>query len=252
MSNAKLKLKSPPIIEAVLDIDCDLPLNFRVSNLEIPGKKAFAKNYPNFRPQYVQKHEIRMQPNVPPEVLAKDIGIQALQFLKNGEKQLVQFRTQGFSFNRLTPYSSLDEYLPQIKSAWSSYVKIASPIQIRQIRLRYINRIVLPLVNGDIDLDFYFQKGPRVADESKFKFLGFLNQYSAVDVVTGYQVVSLLTAQAAEGDKLPVIFDNTAVCGESAEPTDWAWISSKIRGLRELKNHVFRKTLTEECLNLFQ
>ena len=68
-------------------------------------------------------------------------GIQALQFLHADEKQLVQVRAQGFSFNRLAPYTSLDDYLPEIERTWHLFVGLASPVQIRVVQLRYINRI---------------------------------------------------------------------------------------------------------------
>ena len=72
----------------------------------------------------------------------------------------MQVRAQGFSFNRLAPYSGLDDYLPEIERTWSLYVDLASPVQIRAIRLRYINRILLPLAANTVDLDEYLKIGP--------------------------------------------------------------------------------------------
>lgn len=251
MAESVFKLKNPPIIEAVLDIECDLPPDFKISTLETQARKEFEKSYPAFQEQFIQQHEIRKEPNEPPKISVSDVGIQALQFLKEDRKQLVQVRTQGFSFNRLAPYTSLDDYLPQIRSAWASYIKLASPIQVRQIRLRYINRIPLLFVNNRIVLDEYFRNGPKLADDKNMMLLGFLNQYAAVDNETGNQVNSVLTAQAPEDDKLPIIFDNSAVSLKIGEPGDWKWIRSTIMDLRQLKNHVFRETLTETCLNQF-
>lgn len=68
-----------------------------------------------------------------------------LQFLKNDEKQLVQIRPQGYSFNRLAPYGGFDEYLPEIERAWRLFVDIVMPLQVKLIRLRYINRFLLPM-----------------------------------------------------------------------------------------------------------
>lgn len=252
MTEPIFKLKNPPIIEAVLDIDCDLPPNLKVATLETRARKEFKKSYPKFQQQFIQQHEIKKEPNEPPKVSVKDVGVQALQFLKNDGKQLIQFRTQGFSFNRLSPYTSLDDYLPQIKSAWTAYVKLASPVQVRLIRLRYINRILLPFVNEKVELEEYFRTGPRVADAARLTLLGFLSQYSAVDAETGNQINSVLTAQAPEGDKLPIIFDNSAMALEIGDPENWTWIRSKIVELRQLKNHIFSSTLTETCLNQFQ
>ena len=85
-----------------------------------------------------------MKPGELPALSIKH-GVQALQFLQDDERQLVQVRVQGFSFNRLAPYTSLDDYLPEIKRTWGLYVDLVKPVQVRQIRVRYINRILLPM-----------------------------------------------------------------------------------------------------------
>ena len=252
MSETHLKLKNPPIVEAVLDIECDLQSNFELATIEIQARKKFEINYPKLRHQYVQEHKFETKLNESPKVSVGGLGVQGLQFLQNDEKQLIQIRNQGFSFNRLSPYTSLDDYLPQIEKAWTDYVKLVSPLQVRLIRLRYINRFLLPFDNSRIELGHYLRNGPRPADEERLILTGFVDQYSAIEAVGGNQVVSVLTTQPPEGDKLPIIFDNITMALEIFEPKDWTGICSKILELRSLKNLLFRNTLTEKCLNLFQ
>ena len=179
-------------------------------------------------------------------------GVQALQFLQDDEKQLVQVRVQGFSFNRLAPYTSLDDYLPEIERTWNLYVDLVKPVQVRQIRVRYINRILLPMVEKGVDLDHYFTVAPHLPDEDNLVFIGFLNQHAAIEVGTGNQVNMVLTAQPPENNMLPDIFDNGVVDSSPCEAENWPRILAKILALRDLKNRVFRKTLTEPCLSLFQ
>src|SRR6478609_10170014 len=50
-----LNLVHPPIVEAVLDIDCDLPPGFRLAE-EGAYRDAFADQYPKSRPKFVQQH----------------------------------------------------------------------------------------------------------------------------------------------------------------------------------------------------
>jgi uncharacterized protein (TIGR04255 family) len=78
-----------------------------------------------------------------------------------------------FSFNRLAPYTTLDDYLPEIERAWLLYVDLVSPVQIRVIRLRYINRMLLPMPANQLDLDEFLEIGPRVPDEEKLVCLAF-------------------------------------------------------------------------------
>ena len=251
MSAPDFKLLHPPIVEAVLDFDCDMPPTFDLTALEKASREAFRDQYPKFRTQFLEEHQFEKKVDQPIQfsVLRR---LQALQFLQEDEKQLVQVRMQGFSFNRLTPYTSLDDYLPEIERTWGLFVGIASPVQIRVVRLRYINRILLPLMNGRVELEDYLKAGPRLPDEDRLRLAGFLNQYAAVEIDTGHQVSIVLTSQAPENDKVPIIFDISVASAETADPENWAWLLAKIQSLRHLKNRLFRNTLTEPCLNLFQ
>ena len=72
-----------------------------------------------------------------------------------------------------------------------------SPVQVRVIRLRYINRILVPLKNGQVDLRRYLRGSPRSAD-GKLMLTGFLNQYAAVEKDTGHEVNVVVTSQPPE------------------------------------------------------
>jgi uncharacterized protein (TIGR04255 family) len=164
----------------------------------------------------------------------------------------VQVRVQGYSFNRLAPYTSLDDYLPEIERTWRLFIAVASPLEVRRVRLRYINRILLPTADEQVDLDRYFRTGPRLPDEESLILLGFLDRHLVVERETDNQVNIILTAQAMENGLLPVILDIEASRAETSEPADWASLLLRIQSLRELKNRVFRNTLTDQCLELFR
>jgi len=251
MSESEVRFSKAPIVEAVLDIECDMPPGHKLASLEGVARDCFRDRYPKFRAQFLQEHKIETKPDQPPQLSVRR-DVQALQFLQEDEKQLVQVRMQGFSFNRLAPYGGLDDYLPEIEHAWRLFIKIASPAQVRAIRLRYINRILLPLAGGNVQLDDYLKVAPHLPDEKSLTFTGFLNQHSAVEIETGHQVNLVLTTQPSEGEYLPLIFDNSVAAVDVGEPENWPWIVTKIQALRILKNRIFRNTLTEKCQNLFQ
>jgi uncharacterized protein (TIGR04255 family) len=252
MSSLNPKFVHPPIIEAVVDIDCDMPPGQDFAALEQTVRDVFRPEYPKFRKAFVQTHQFEQKPDQPPKMSGQH-SIQAYQFLHDDEKQLAQVRAQGFSFNRLAPYTSLDDYLPKIQQAWKLFISVASPVQIRAVRLRYINRIMLPLAaNGAVNLDDYLKIGPQLPDEQRFTLTGFLNQQSAVEFATGNQINIILTGQPIENGKAPVILDITVAGAAKAEPQNFAWLLGEIQSLRALKNHIFTSTLTEPCQKLFQ
>ncbi|HEY7298291.1 MAG TPA: TIGR04255 family protein [Xanthobacteraceae bacterium] len=252
MANTPIRqLRNPPIVEAVLDVDCDLPPGFDIASLEEPARARFQDRYPKSRKQLLQEFKIETGADPLPKMSARP-AIQAYRFLQDDERQLVQVRSQGFSLNRLAPYTTLDDYLPEIERAWGLYVNLVSPVQIRVIRLRYINRILVPMTAGQIDLDEFFKIGPRVPDEEKLMLSGFLEQQASIEKGTGYQVNLVLTAQSPAEQKLPVILDITVASTDVLEAADWASMLPILQSLRSLKNRIFANSLTSKCIELFQ
>lgn len=246
-----LNLISLPIIEAVLDIECDLPPDLVFSTLEQPARDRFSDCYPVTRTQFLQEHQIGFKPNEQPSFSGRHT-VQAFQFLQSDEKQLVQITTRGFSFNRLAPYTSLDDYLPEIERIWRIYMELANPIRIRLVRLRYINRIELPASGKSVHLDDYFKIAPRFFEDEKFTFAGFLNQHAALENETGNLVEIILTNQPLNGQILPIIFDTTVTDLTGGEPDEWPLIRTKISELRTLKNRIFKNSLTDKCLDFYR
>lgn len=262
MGTGDLKLRRPPIVEAIVDIECDFAPGYDVKALEEPARTEFAADYPTLRHRFL--HELRISANAEggPDHSARQ-ALNSLMLLKEDEKQLVQIRATGYSFNRLAPYLSFDAYLPEIRQTWDLFRMIAKPVQVTGVNLRYINRIVLPTrQDGNVELDDYFRVGPRLPDEEQLIFTGFLNQYTAVEHDTRHQVKVVLsttepqqllaTESSRAEDGTPVIFDNTAAAMASLDPKDWKSLEAILRSLRGLKNRVFKNTLTEHCLSLFQ
>src|ERR1700738_1183517 len=185
MSNATFpQLRNPPIVEAVFDVDCDLPPGFDLAALETRSRAQFIDKYPKFRTQFLQEHMIEATGDAQPKISSR-LAVQAFQFLHDDEKQLVQGRTQGFSFNRLAPYTSLDDYLPEIERTWRLYVDLVSPVQIRVIRLRYINRILVPMAASTVDLAEFLKISPRLPEEENLILSSFLSQQGAIEKDTG-------------------------------------------------------------------
>jgi hypothetical protein len=81
MSTHNFKLLHPPIVEAVLDVDCDVPPTFDLAALEQMARKLFQDQYPKFRAQFLEEHRIKQKADQPIQFSALR-RLQALQFLQ--------------------------------------------------------------------------------------------------------------------------------------------------------------------------
>lgn len=245
------QLRSSPIIEFVLDIDCDLPIEFSLKDCKEAASKLFTKSYPKSRKQFEQQIVFDQSKHEGSEAAPSNPELSALQFLQEDKLQVVQVRKNGFSFNRLRPYTTLDDYLDVIETAWQDYCTLAEPIQILHIRVRYINRLLLPVSNGTCDLEGYLSSAPGLPGNNLLQLTGFISQRNAVDPATGNTVAIVQASQKIENNSLPVILDITTSAEKRHQP-DWSWLKEQIMLQRELANLVFNESVTEKCLTLFQ
>ena len=245
-----LHLAHAPIVEAVIDINCDLPPGTDFSELQERAKQDLSGSYPKARRLITQRRELGIA--VVERVQPVSQRVTGLQFLTEDEKQIVQFRGEGYSFNRLAPYGRLDDYFADIEWSWNIFRTLTTPVQIRAIGLRFINRILLPMVDGRVELKQYLRVSPQLPDEETLMFVGFLNQHAAVEVATGNHVNITLVMESLEEDKLPIILDIETSDVRMRPAEQWDGIREAILSLRRLKNRVFERTLTETCLNLFR
>ncbi|MCH7229058.1 TIGR04255 family protein [Haloferula sp. A504] len=245
------KLPHPPIVEAVVDIDCDLPPGLDFAMVEEAMGDALKDHYPVRRKRLVHEAKMDLKEGEQPKLTARH-GLAAVQFVAEDEKQIVQARPAGFSFNRLGPYGSFDEYLPEIERCWAVFVEVVRPVQVRKLGLRYINRIPIPLEHGTVNLADYLRVSPNLPEGSGLQFADFFHQHRAGDPKTGNKVNIILASQPQDDGCLPLLLDIEVFRDERLEPAPLEKWRESIEQLRSLKNHIFEHSLTQKCLNLFQ
>jgi uncharacterized protein (TIGR04255 family) len=105
----------PPIVEVIVDIDCELPPGVNLADLETSARDSLRDGYPQLQKRLLQQVQIRQQGDAAPEHELRDEGLDTLLFRSADNRQLTQFRRSGYSFNRLAPYEGMDLYLPEIE-----------------------------------------------------------------------------------------------------------------------------------------
>jgi uncharacterized protein (TIGR04255 family) len=185
-----------------------------------------------------------------PTPIVKDLGLQGYLLKTEDEKAVAQLRVDGFTFNRLYPYTSWEELFPVVIELWRRYSAVAKPQIITRLAVRYLNRIPFP--SGNFDLLTYFPMSPVIPPELPQQISGFLTRVTIYDSV---QRIAANVAQALESTtgepSRAVILDIDAFKQDEYSVDDPAVLET-LNVLRSFKNRIFFNSITDECLRQFE
>src|SRR4051812_17317805 len=241
-------LRNAPITEALID--------FRVKARSDFEPKEFAalieplkSRFPTAQEQRTGQLNIKLSPKGATQEV-EFLGPQGYFFSSADGKLIAQFRVDGFTLNRLKPYTSWEEFFPQAMDLWSRYGPIARPLTVTRIALRYLNHIVLPV--GSFVTTDVLSASPRIPDELPQYVNGFISQ---IMTSTPGDPAAVHIVQALEPEpvtRTPIITLDI----DAFQETDLAWddgvITDILLRLRQLKNQVFFSHLTERILKTFE
>jgi len=231
----------PPIVEAVLDIVCDYPPGFTLHGVEAIARERLTGDYPTIRHQRLFNVEVQAAPGTP-SLTKADNALAALQFQSSDKSRICQIRMTGYSYNRLAPYTSFDEYAPEVFRTWDIFREVANPIEVTAIKMRYINRIPIPKKSSEINLEDYFTIVPRSVPQCDLITNDLFLRHSSTDRATDSRVNIVLASDSqnsGNADSSAFILDLEVIQNVRLPPNNRAAISEKISLLRELKNKIF-------------
>jgi len=240
--------RNPPITEAVIDIRTELGSDVTMSTLESLHEKIKAK-YPKKKVRRRVEGRIEFTPEGPPLTESKELP-QGFAFWSADDKQVVQYRLDGFTFSRLRPYRDWDAVRSEAKPLWDLFVESAKPIQVTRIALRYINSIDIPAKS--FLFEEYFTAPLKVPDGIPQTIEEFL--YRIVISIPEFDSKAIIT-QTLQRPISPsvtsILFDLDVfrkVQLSANNPEIWEILFN----LREIKNDIFFKSLTEKTKELFR
>ena len=233
-------LVSAPIREALIDFRVRLP---PVSSPEtlLAWTEELGSEYPNVSPIHQFQGAIHLSEEGP---LSVQSSPQLLGYRVESADGLniAQMRIDGFTFSRLEPYESWDRMVEDAWLLWMMYLENASPLGVERIATRFINRIVLP-PSGQLAEVFSV---PPVVPDGRIDSLLFRYQLAPTDGVTA--IVSLATE---DGPDPSMILDIDCFVRKSL-PTDEDVLQRQLRRVRDAKNRIFFRSLTDEAIERFK
>lgn len=246
---APRKLKTPPITEGLFDIRVKARGDFAVSEFA-PLKDKLRDRFPNVDERQSAKFTIQIPAGEDAAAEVEDQRLHGYFFRAEQEDLVAQFRVDGFTVNKLRPYTSWEDLIPTVLDLWETYYSIAKPEAITRLATRFINHI--PIKGEYIDFDEYLTSAPRIPADLPQVLGGFL---SKVTIIDENRLLSANVVQAFESDPDPsgikLILDIDAFKRVDLAPDD-PELAALFSQLREFKNLIFFNYLTERTLEMFQ
>jgi len=135
-----------PITEAIIDFRVALPEDFNADKFEDIHSRI-KDDFPIIQPIYTKTGVFTLDPNGPDSPLRVDTSNQQSGFWFRSRDNLRTLQTTigGFTFNRLAPYKSWEEFSAEARNLWKIYNETCKPICVTRAAIRYVNQINIPV-----------------------------------------------------------------------------------------------------------
>lgn len=252
-SDAFPHLPKAPIVEAVLDFRSPFRAPWNPDDLRGNLVPALG-DYPDFSAAAEQEVNVDHDGDKQGEVRISPPRLTGLRFRGDGNANVVQFMRDGFSFSRLTPYKTWEQFSTEAIRLWTVFRQSGQHDIVQRIGTRFINRILLPKPeNGQVSLKEHFYDAPRALPNVDWKCTAFFHR--TVFRVPGsiYAVNINMTAQApeaAQSDLAAILIDIDVYTVETQiQPDD---VEKHLPELRRIKNLAFFNAVKENTIGMFK
>lgn len=229
-------LERAPIVEALIDFRVALPPTFRAEAFGV-AKERLGGSYP-----LVQENRA---------FTSHDEGgrLRGYFFRSADERNVVQFRIDGFTLNRLAPYTDWRLFRHEALSLWQLFLEIAAPSRVDRLAVRYINRMELP-ASGNL-AEFLEVRPPQFPGAPKY-LSTFLLKESCHDPENG-QVANIVESLEYLPDmsRAVLTMDIDAYTGPNLDVRPEV-LGGILDQLREMKNQIFFGTITENTARIYE
>jgi len=236
--------------EAIIDFRVKLPDGFQAEQFSGLQERLRAR-YPNAEKRQLIMQEFGVKENGKPLFQApEDKGLHGFWFRSEDERNIAQFRVDGFTFNRMKPYTSWEEVLKEARNLWELYVEASAPEVVTRIAVRYINHLAIPRPVPDFSR--YFTAPLPVPAHLSLRLTNFLTRVVVEDQEADVTAnVAQALADVADPKHVTFLLDIDAYKARDFDVGDPAmWSTFGV--LREFKNRIFFGSITEETARLFE
>lgn len=241
-------LNNAPIVEAIIDFRVRLAPAFDVAGFA-SLKEPLLVDYPIVQERRAFEAGVGVAGKQVQQMF-EDKGLLGYLFRSGDEKNVAQFRRDGFTFSRLKPYTEWETVRGEAKRLWELYRAAASPEIVTRIAVRYINQLSIPLpVNDFAD---YLTAPPTLPKTLPQDLRQFMTRAVVCDAATDiWANITQALPQSTRPNEVTIIFD-IDVYKQRESGFEESSIWPMLEQLRTLKNRIFFDSISEKTARLFE
>lgn len=241
-------LAKAPITEAVVDFRVITPKCFQAEAFR-EVKEKLKSRFPEVEEQTGFQGQFGFRDGKP-ESSVRSVGLRGY-FLKSEDGlNVAQFRVDGFTFNRLRPYTTWDLVSADALELWDLYLEVARPEKVTRLALRYINRLELPQ-DALQEASSYLASPQQLPKGIPQTLRSCLARVVLEDDRPGGLLANISQAFTKEAGNTILILDIDAYKEAEIDPKSRE-IPEILEQLRDLKNRIFFGSLTDRVLTGFE
>ena len=246
-------LQNAPIKEALIDIQCDCDKSLNVDALKSELVEVY-KDKDFQSPKLIRQFEFHGMSGEGEIVTGSKDTLLGYRYDSKDENKVIQARINGFTFSHLKPYQRWEDFKDEWSERWDSYKDVAKPTKINRLAIRYIN-VVEPSsdINTVSDLGKSFVEPPRVATALPQTLTQCVSRFVLkVDEFGGSAIVTKALERKPDNQAPVLVLDIDIFKFVPANGIKDGEISTLLEQMREVKNDIFFKSLTESLIDEFR
>ena len=244
-------LSTPPIIEALVDLRASVP----------GDREAFTRLSEKFRADFPSFTKAEFRQQVKGQVKYEEGKFQShiespifsgVRLESEDQSIFVHLQPDGFSLNNVKGYIGGDELISKALKYWSWVVDHATPESVSRVALNYINRLDLPLKQGD-NLNEYLNSPPSLPEGSPQNVVEYVSHIVAYDPTRSATATVTQQLKQQDNPEQPIVIKVALeACRQGSFSFNETALRNALHSLRILKNETFFSLLTEKTVRLYQ
>jgi len=233
-----------PITEAILELRVTLNEGFSVE--ELADIHTFISDqFPTKEPIHTGSLMFQSGPSIKIDASREHSGF--LYRSKDGLR-ILQTKLNGFTFNRLAPYNTWEEFSADARQLWEIYKRVCQPSSVTRAAVRFINRLDLP--GPIVDFKDYLRTVPEVAPDLPQGLSTFFMQLQIPQEDLNCMLIINEAFTPSISPELVSVLLDFDLFREQVWQIDDEDIWHFLEKLRQRKNIVFEASITDKTREL--